>query len=383
MSESYRPAWMSDDLVQFRDAIGRFAREQLEPNDVKWREAKQPTREAWRMAGELGMILPDVPEEYGGAGGTPAHAAVLFEEFGYSGNTALSLGTGMNHIVAHYLLRYGTEAQKRRWLPGMCSGEVVAAIAMTEPGTGSDLQGVRTRAERRGDNYVLNGAKTFISNGQLCDVVLAVVKTDPTLGGKGISLMLVDTRSPGFRRGKALDKLGMEGQDTSEMFFDDCAVPVDSLLGGVEGQGFYQLMHQLPFERAQLAIHAVGAMRRAFDMTVAYVKERKAFGKPIGDFQNSRFVLADVKATVTASRAFSDMVVQQWLDGSLDSVMASMAKFWLTERQGEVMDKCLQLFGGYGYMKEYPIARMYVDARVQRIYGGTNEIQRELVGRSL
>ncbi|MFC4521458.1 acyl-CoA dehydrogenase family protein [Cupriavidus pinatubonensis] len=383
MFESYRPAWMTDDLVQFRDAVRRFAREQLEPNDVKWREAKQPTREAWRMAGELGMILPDVPEEYGGAGGTAAHAAVVFEEFGYSGNTALALGVGMNHIVAHYLTRYGTEAQKQRWLPGMCSGEVVAAIAMTEPGTGSDLQAVRTRAELRGDSYVVNGAKTFISNGQLCDVVLVVTKTDTTLGAKGISLMLVDTTTPGFRRGKALDKIGMEGQDTSEMFFDDCAVPADSLLGGVEGQGFYQLMNQLPFERAQLAIHAVGAMRRGFDMTVEYVKERKAFGKPIGDFQNTRFVLADIKAVLTASCAFSDTVVQQWIDGALDSVTASMAKFWLTERQGEVMDKCLQFFGGYGYMKEYPIARMYADARVQRIYGGTNEIQRELVGRSL
>ncbi|WP_321916113.1 MULTISPECIES: acyl-CoA dehydrogenase family protein [unclassified Paraburkholderia] len=383
MFENYQPAWMTDDLLQFRDAARRFAREQLETTDLQCREVKRTSREAWRAIGALGMILPDVPEEYGGSGGTPAHAAIVFDEFGYSGNTGLGLGIGMNHIVAHYVLRYGTEAQKQCWLPGMASGELIAAIAMTEPGTGSDLQGVRTRAERRGESYVINGAKTFISNGQQCDVVLVVTKTDPTLGSKGISLVLVDANTRGFRRGKALDKIGLESQDTSEMFFDDCTVSADCLLGGVEGQGFYQLMQQLPYERAQLALNAVGAMRRAFDLTVDYVKERKAFGKAIGDFQNTRFVLADVKATLTASCAFADQIVQQWVDGKLDPVTASMGKFWITERQGEVMDKCLQLFGGYGYMKEYPIARMYADARVQRIYGGTNEIQRELVGRSL
>jgi acyl-CoA dehydrogenase len=260
---------------------------------------------------------------------------------------------------------------------------VIAAIAMTEPGTGSDLQGVRTRAERRGDDYVINGAKTFISNGQLCDVVIVVAKTDPTQGSKGISLFIVDTDTPGFERGQVLEKIGMEGQDTSEMFFADCTVPADCLLGAVEGQGFYQLAGQLAFERAQIAIGAAGAVARALEITVDYVKERKAFGKPLIDFQNTRFVLADVKATVTATRAFTDMVVQQWIDGTLDSVTASMAKFWCTERQCEVMDQCLQLFGGYGYMKEYPIARLYADARVQRIYGGANEIQRELVGRQL
>ncbi len=254
---------------------------------------------------------------------------------------------------------------------------------MTEPGTGSDLQGVRTRAERRGDNYVINGAKTFISNGQLCDLVVVVAKTDPTQGSKGISLFLVDTNTPGFKRGKALDKVGMEGQDTSEMFFDDCTVPADCLLGEEEGRGFYQLVEQLAFERAQIAVWATGAMTRAFEITVDYVKDRKAFGKPLIDFQNTRFVLAGVKATVTAARAFTDMVIQQWVDGTLDAVTASMAKFWTTERQCEVTDQCLQLFGGYGYMKEYQIARLYADARVQKIYGGTNEIQRELVGRRL
>jgi acyl-CoA dehydrogenase len=372
---------MTDELVQFGDVVRRFSNEYLVPNDVKWREQKQATREAWRKAGELGIILPDVPDDYGGSGGTPAHAGVVFWEIGYSGNTGL--GLGLSHIVGHYLLRFGTEAQKLRWLPGIASGEVIGAIAMTEPGTGSDLQGVRTRAERRGDEYVINGAKTFISNGQLCDLVVVVAKTDPALGAKGISLFLVDTSTPGFQRGKVLEKLGMEGNDTSEMYFDDCVVPADCLLGEIEGRGFYQLMEQLPFERAQIAIWAAGAMAHAFELTVEYVKERRAFGKPLIEFQNTRFVLAGVKATVTATRAFSDMIVQQWADGTLDAVTASMAKFWCTERQCEVMDQCLQLFGGYGYMKEYPIARLYADARVQRIYGGANEIQRELVGRQL
>ena len=273
---------------------------------------------------------------------------MVFWEVGYSGNTGL--GLGLSHIVGHYLMNFGTEAQRLRWLPGIASGEIIAAIAMTEPGTGSDLQGVRTRAERRGDNYVINGAKTFISNGQLCDLVV-VAKTDPAQGSKGISLFLVDTGTLGFQRGQVLEKLGMEGQDMSEMFFDDCTVPADCLIGEQEGRGLYQLM------------------------------EQRAFGKALIEFQNTRFVLADVKATVTATRAFTDMLVQQWIDGTLDAATASMGRFWCTERQCEVMDQCLQLFGGYGYMKEYPIARRYADARVQRIYGGSNEIQRELVGR--
>jgi acyl-CoA dehydrogenase len=254
---------------------------------------------------------------------------------------------------------------------------------MTEPGTGSDLQGVRTRAEKQGDGYVINGAKTFITNGQLCDMVVVVAKTDPGQGAKGISLLIVDARTPGFRRGKVLDKVGQEGGDTSEMFFDDCKVPADCLIGGKEGQGFFQLMGQLPYERAQIAIGAAAQMERALALTVAYAKDRRAFGKPIIEFQNTRFVLADVKATTLAARTFADHLVQQWIDGKLDAALASMGKFWITERQGEVIDKCLQLFGGYGYMTEYPIARMYADARVLRIYGGTNEIQRELVGRSL
>lgn len=381
MESIYEPAWMTQDVAQFREVARRFAREHLEPADLEWRAGKQASRAAWRKAGELGLILPDIPEEYGGAGGTPAHAAVALEAVAYSGNSGL--GLGLNYIVGHYLLRYGTEAQKRRWLPGLASGEVVGAIAMTEPGTGSDLQAVRTRAERRGDGYVINGSKIFISNGQLCDMVVVVAKTDPSQGSKGVSLIIVDAATPGFRRGKALDKLGMEGQDTSEMFFDDCTVPSDCLLGGQEGRGFYQLMEQLAFERAQIAVNAVGAMTRAYDLALDYVKQRSAFGKALIDFQNTRFVLADVKATVLASSTFAGLIVQKWIDGTLDPATASMGKFWLSERQGEVIDRCLQLFGGYGFMREYPIARLYADARAQRIYGGANEIQRELVGRTL
>jgi acyl-CoA dehydrogenase len=381
MLDNIRSSWMDEDLEAFADTVRRFCREYVEPNDLKWRDQHQTGRDVWRKAGQLGLILPDAPEEYGGSGGTPAHAAVVMRELGYAGNSAF--GSGINHIVGHYILAFGTEQQKMRWLPGIASGEVITSVAMTEPGTGSDLQGVRTRAEKQGDGYVINGAKTFITNGQLCDMVVVVAKTDPGQGAKGISLLIVDARTPGFRRGKVLDKVGQEGGDTSEMFFDDCKVPADCLIGGKEGQGFFQLMGQLPYERAQIAIGAAAQMERALALTVAYAKDRRAFGKPIIEFQNTRFVLADVKATTLAARTFADHLVQQWIDGKLDAALASMGKFWITERQGEVIDKCLQLFGGYGYMTEYPIARMYADARVLRIYGGTNEIQRELVGRSL
>ncbi|MBV8665803.1 MAG: acyl-CoA dehydrogenase family protein [Burkholderiaceae bacterium] len=381
MLDNYTPSWMDEDLAQFREAVRRYTKDYLEPTDVEWRENKQASREAWLKAGELGLILPDLPEEYGGAGVSAAYAAVVIHEVAYTGNTGL--GIGMNHIVGHYIARFGTEEQKKRWLPGMASGEIIAAVAMTEPGTGSDLQGVRTKADKVDGKYVINGSKIFISNGQMCDMVLVVAKTDATQGAKGISLIIVDCNTPGFRRGKALDKIGLEGQDTSEMFFDDCTVPADCLLGGKEGMGFYQLTEQLAYERAQIAIWAAAAQQRAFELTVEYAKERKAFGKALIEFQNTRFVLAEVKATVTASRTFADLIIQKWADGTLDASTASMGKFWLTDRQCEVVDKCLQLFGGYGYMREYPIARMYADARVQRIYGGTNEIQRELVGRLL
>jgi acyl-CoA dehydrogenase len=380
MLENYRSPWMTDDLEPFNDMVQRFAKEYMEPNELKWREQHHADRSAWLKAGELGLILPDVPEEYGGAGGSIGHYVCVIQAMNGNGS---GLGIGLSHIVAHYILESGTEAQKKHWLPKIGSGETICAIAMTEPGAGSDLQSVRTRAVKQGDKYVINGAKTFISNGQTCDMVLVIAKTDISQGAKGVSLFMVDTNTPGFRRGKLLSKVGMHAQDTSEMFFDDVEVPADCLLGEVEGRGFYTLMSQLPYERAQIGVGAVAVMERALRLTVEYTKDRKAFGKPVIDFQNSRFVLADVKATVLAAKTFIDLIVQRWIDGTLDTTLASMGKFWLTERQGEVLDRCLQLFGGYGYMNEYPIGRMWADARVARIYGGSNEIQREVVARSL
>ncbi|MCY1507502.1 Cyclohex-1-ene-1-carbonyl-CoA dehydrogenase [compost metagenome] len=381
MLDNYRSPWLDDEVAPFADSVRRFVSNTLAPREEKWREQHQADRESWLACGEMGMILPDVPVEYGGSGGTAAHVAAVIAELVYADVTGL--GLGINHIVGHYILDDGSEAQKQYWLPKIASGEVICSVAMTEPGTGSDLQAVRTRAVKQGDKYVINGAKTFITNGQMSDMVAVVAKTDPEGGSKGISIFLVDTKLPGFRRGKCLDKVGMQSADTSEMFFDDVEVPADCLLGGVEGKGFYTLMKQLPYERAQIAIGSAAAMERALQVTLEYTKERKVFGKPVLDFQNTRFTLADVKATVFASRTFCDHIIQQWIDGKLDSTLASMGKFWLTERQGEVIDRCLQFFGGYGYMNEYPIARMWTSARVQRIYGGANEIQRDLVGRSL
>ncbi|MNM60302.1 Acyl-CoA dehydrogenase [compost metagenome] len=381
MLDNYRSPWLDDEVAPFADSVRRFVTQTLAPREEQWREQHQTDRESWLACGEMGMILPDVPVEYGGSGGTAAHVAVVLGEMAYADVTGL--GLSINHIVGHYILDDGTEAQKQYWLPKIASGEVICSVAMTEPGTGSDLQAVRARAVKQGDKYVINGAKTFITNGQMCDMVAVVAKTDPEGGSKGISIFLVDTKLPGFRRGKCLDKVGMQSADTSEMFFDDVEVPADCLLGGVEGKGFYTLMKQLPYERTQIAIGSAATMERALQVTLEYTKDRKVFGKPVLDFQNTRFTLADVKATVFASRTFCDHLIQQWIDGKLDSTLASMGKFWLTERQGEVIDRCLQFFGGYGYMNEYPIARMWTTARVQRIYGGANEIQRELVGRSL
>ncbi|WP_448119587.1 acyl-CoA dehydrogenase family protein [Pseudomonas serbica] len=381
MLDNYRSPWLDEDVAPFADSVRRFVTQSLAPLEEKWREQHQADRASWLSAGDMGMILPDVPMEYGGSGGTPAHFAAVVNEMTYAGATGLALG--ISHIVGHYILADGTEEQKQYWLPKIASGEVICSVAMTEPGTGSDLQAIRTRAVKQGHQYIINGAKTFITNGQLCDMVAVVAKTNPEGGSKGLSIFLVDTRLPGFRRGKTLDKLGWAAQDTAEMFFDDCAVPADCLLGEVEGKGFFTLMNQLPYERMQIAINATATMERALALTLDYTKDRKVFGQRVLDFQNTRFTLADVKATTLASRAFCDHLIQQWIDGKLDSTQASMGKFWLTERCGEVIDKCLQFFGGYGYMNEYPIGRMWTEARVTRIYGGANEIQRELVGRSL
>ncbi len=379
---AYRSPWMDAELDAFRDAVRRFVATEIAPHDAKWRAQKHVDREVWRKAGALGMLLADVPEEYGGAGGTFAHEAVGYEELAHASDA--SFNKGVHGIAAHYILRYGSEAQKRHWLPPMAAGEAIGAIAMTEPGAGSDLQSVRTQARRAGDRYVIDGSKTFITNGYLADVLILVAKTDPGQRAKGISLFVFDTRNtPGYQIGRQLDKIGMQGSDTCELFFDRCEVGADTLLGGEEGRGFYQLMEQLPYERILVALAGVAAAERALELTLDYVRERQAFGKALIEFQNTRFELAEMKTKVTVARVFIDWLITRMIAGDTDAVTASMAKWWLTDLQCEVVDRCLQLFGGYGYMTEYPISRMYADARVQRIYAGTNEIMKELIARSL
>ena len=324
----------------------------------------------------------DIPEEWGGAGGDFRHQAVLHEEMARRALSGMSIGVHV--IAAHYLLNHGTDEQKRRYLPRMAKGELVGAIAMTEPGAGSDLQAICTRAERHGNQYALNGSKTFISNGYLAELIVVVCKTDPAERARGISLMLLETKDcSGFRVGRLLDKIGLKAQDTAELFFDDVRVPADNLLGGVEGQGFYQLMSDLPYERMMIGVGAMAAMEGAYRATLDYVRERQAFGRPIADFQNTRFKLAEVATQIMVGRAFIDRCVERLLGGTLDAATAAMAKLWASETEGRVIDELLQLHGGYGYMNEFLIARLYADARIMRIFGGTNEIMKEVIARAL
>lgn len=379
---SYRSPWLTEELEMFRKSVRQFIQTEFVPHEERWIEQRRVDREAWTKAGELGLLLADVPEAYGGAGATFAHECVIFEELAYAGIT--SFGKHVHSIVAHYLLAYATEEQKRRWLPRMASGELIAALCMTEPGAGSDLQAIKTRALRDGDYYMINGSKTFVSNGYHADLACVAAKTDPAAGPKGISLIMVETRGlQGYRVGRTLEKIGQKGQDTCELFFDDVRVPVANLLGQVEGQGFAQMMQQLPRERLIVAIGAVAVIERAIDLTTQYTKERKAFGKPLIEFQNTRFKLAECKTEAHIARVFIDSCIERMMAGTLDAATAAMAKWWLTEKQCQIVDECLQLFGGYGYMLEYPIARMYADSRVQKIYGGTNEIMKELIARTL
>jgi acyl-CoA dehydrogenase len=375
--------WSNAELEMLRDTARRFIADEITPNERRWDEQQHVDRALWTKAGEIGLLCPGIPEEYGGAGGDFRHDSVIFEELAYANNTSFGLHVHSG-IGAHYFLHYGTEEQKRRYLPKMASGEFVCAIAMTEPGTGSDLQGIKTRAIRDGDDYVINGAKTFISNGYLADVILLAAKTDPAQGAKGISLIVIETADlPGFRRGRILDKLGQHGQDTSELFFDDVRVPASQLLGEHEGQGFIQLMQQLPQERLLVGLAAVATIEKAVELTTQYVKERQAFGKPLFELQNTRFTLAECKTEAQIARTFIDDCIAKHVRGELDNATASMAKWWCSQKQCEIVDKCLQLFGGYGYMMEYPIAKMYADARVQKIYGGANELMKELIARSM
>jgi acyl-CoA dehydrogenase len=374
------------DHQAFADSFRRFIDKEVVPFHDQWEDQGYVAREVWNAAGANGFLCMSLPEEYGGAGADKLYSVAQMEELARAGTTGIGFGLH-SEIVAPYILHYGTEAQKQKYLPQMATGAMVGAIAMSEPAAGSDLQGIKTTAIKSADgsHYVLNGSKTFITNGWHADLVIVVAKTDPAAGAKGTSLFLVERDMPGFEKGQRLKKMGMKAQDTSELFFNDVKVPVDNLLGGpaMEGRGFICLMEQLPWERLQIAITAVAAAQAAIDWTVDYVKQRKVFGQSVASFQNTRHTLAELQTQVQVARVFVDKCCELIVREQLDTETASMAKYWTTDLQCKVMDECVQLFGGYGYMWEYPITRAYADARVQRIYGGTNEIMKEVIARGM
>ncbi|OUS10851.1 acyl-CoA dehydrogenase [Gammaproteobacteria bacterium 53_120_T64] len=381
MSMENRSIYDSDHEL-FRANARRFFREELEPNIEEWENASIVPREFWRSAGEKGLLCCGIPEEYGGPGADFKYNMISSEEIGYAiggGSCGFAL---QSDITAYYILNHASEELKQKWLPPMVSGEIISSIAMTEPSTGSDLQAIRTTAIRDGDEYVINGQKTFITNGQHSDFVIVVCKTDPTLGAKGISLVIVETGTPGYEKGRNLDKIGQKAADTSEMFFADVRVPVGNLIGE-EGKGFGYLMSELPRERLTVAFRAWAEAQRAYELTVEYTKEREAFGKPLFAQQNTAFSLADVATELAVGWAYLDQCLGKIVDGTLTAQEGAMAKLWTTEKEGKIVDTCLQFFGGYGYMREYPISRMYTDARVRRIYGGSTEIMKLFIGRSL
>ncbi len=378
-------SFMADDELQMlADSARRFFERAAPPERVEaWREAGQVERAFWKEAGDAGFLGVSVPTEYGGQGGDFRHDVVLVDEVQRAGLDGFALSLH-NVIVVPYIQLHGTEEQKHRWLPGLSNGDLVSAIAMSEPGAGSDLQSIRTTAIRDGDEYVINGSKTFISNGQLADLIVVVAKTDPAEGAKGISLLVVEAdKVTGFRRGRKLDKIGLDAQDTSELFFDDVRIPADNLLGGIEGRGFAQLMAELPRERMIIALGSQNSMERAIEVTIDYTRERKAFGQPLISFQNTQFKLAEMKAKARVGRSFINECVDKAVAGELDGTTSAMAKMWASETEWEVVDACLQLHGGYGYINDYPIARIFRNARVSRIYGGSTEIMKLLVARSL
>ena len=375
-------AWAADEHKMFAETTRKLFDTEMAPNVEKWAEQGIVDRDFWRTVGEQGVMGGSIAEEYGGFGGGIGFDAITVYEQGRTGDTGW--GYGIQSIVIHYLNAYGSEEQKKKWLPKLVSGDHVAAIAMTEPGTGSDLQNVQTYAEKDGNHYKINGSKIFITNGHTADLVVIVAKTDRNAGARGVSLIVLETEgAEGFRRGRNLKKLGMKGSDTAELFFEDVRVPTANLLGPEEGQGFYQLMKQLPWERLMIGITALGFIDFAIDETVKYVQDRKAFGSRIMDFQNTRFKLAECKTKAELLRSFVNDGLARLEAGELDAATASMAKWWGSQTQNEVMHECLQLHGGYGFMMEYPIARLYADSRVQMIYGGTNEIMKELIARSM
>jgi acyl-CoA dehydrogenase len=379
------PAYLADEeFSMFRNSVGRFLDDNAPPEKFEsWRRAKVVERDLWTKAGAAGLLGLSTSTAYGGIGGDFRHEAILIEEAAKRGIEGWGASLH-NAIVMPYIEIYGTEDQKKRWLPKLARGDYVGAIAMTEPGTGSDLQAVKTSARKSGNQYVINGSKTFITNGQTANLVIVVSKTDPAHGAKGTSLIVVETdEAEGFERGRNLQKIGLEAADTSELFFNDVKVPTANLIGTEEGRGFYQLMEQLPQERLIIAVHSIAMIERALAVTIDYVKERKTFGRPIIDNQAVKFKLAECKTEATVARIFVNHCIEQHLQRKLDAVTASMAKYWITDLQGKIVDECLQLHGGYGYMDEYPIARMYKDARVARIFGGANEIMKILIARTL
>lgn len=371
----------SQDHELFRDSVRRFMERELAPHHEEWEEKGEVPRWAWKRAGELGFLCVAIPEEWGGVGADRHYSIILMEEQSRLNLTGLGFPLHSD-IVAPYIHHYGTDEQKLRWLPKMATGDFIAGIAMTEPGGGSDLQAIRTTAIRDGDEYVITGQKTFITNGQTADLFLVACKTDRSEGAKGISLIVVEADRPGFQRGRRLKKLGTKAQDTSELFFNEVRVPVSNLIGQ-EGKGFGYMMQELAWERMHVGIQAVSCCEAALDWTIEYTKNRKAFGKPVIEFQNSRFTLAEMKTEVQVGRIFLDRCLELVLENKLDTTTAAMVKLWTSEMQGKVLDACLQLHGGYGFMWEYPITRAFADARVQRIYAGTNEIMKELIGRTL
>lgn len=376
------PSWMTDEIRLFRRSVQHFIETEIAPHHAEWEQQGYPDADAWLRAGKMGLLLADVPEQYGGGGGTFAHEAVVIEELARSG---VNFGFNLQSIVAHYILSYGSEEQRQRWLPRLASGELVGAVGLSEPQSGSDLQGLRTTARRDGDNYVINGSKTFISNGWQAGIVCLAVRTDPKASGpRALSLIVVETKDlPGYRVGHPLHKIGRRAQDTCELFFDEMRVPAENLLGSNEGRGLFQMMDQFRYERLSIGLSAVAAAEHAVKITADYVKERKVFGKPLLDLQNTRFKLAECKTEARIGRVFIDNCIQQFIAGQLDNVTAAMAKYWLTDWQCRIIDECVQLHGGYGYMQETLIARMWADARVQRIYGGANEVLKEVVASSL